>query len=314
MIAATPHRSHRPKEAHAQGWLVSVLLHGTIAFTAILLMKQVTIMPKDDAFKWNVAMVPAAQQAPSTAQAQSQAPTRSNPSAHRTPIPPTLPTAQTQPLSSPQPLEQQTTPPISEQPITPVRTESLTPTPAELTTSTRSAVHTTEPAEPIRHETVAPMVAEPLSTVKSVDVPAGISTKSDTQTSPSSAPAAILEEIAHSVQTPAQMAAISTIPSAAPTKRDYGWLSEAILRRVEELKRYPASARVDRAEGKVVVKAVINDDGNLGEVEVFQSSGYPMLDKAAVETMRQAAPFHLPHPLGQPRMTIKIPMSYRLDR
>jgi protein TonB len=158
------------------------------------------------------------------------------------------------------------------------------------------------------------MVAEPLSTVKSVDVPAGIPTESDAQTSPSSALAAILEETAHSVQTPAQMAAISTIPSAAPAKRDYGWLSEAILRRVEELKRYPASARVDRAEGKVVVRAVINEDGNLGEVEVFQSSGYPTLDKAAVETMRQAAPFHLPHPLGQSRMTIKIPMSYQLDR
>ena len=314
MIAATPHRSHRPKEAHAQGWLVSVLLHGTVAFTAILLMKQVTIMPKDDAFKWNVAMVPAAQQAQSTVQAQNQAPTRSGSSAPGTPIPPTQQTTQAQPLSSPQPLEQQTTQPISEQLITPVRTESLTPTPAEPTTSTRSAVHTTEPAEPIRHETAAPMVAELLSTVKSVDVPAGVSTESHAQTSPSSAPAAILEETAHSVQTPAQMAAISTVPPAAPTKRDYGWLSEAILRRVEELKRYPASARVDRAEGKVVVKAVINDDGNLGEVEVFQSSGYPTLDKAAVETMRQAAPFHLPHPLGQPRMTIKIPMSYRLDR
>jgi protein TonB len=110
------------------------------------------------------------------------------------------------------------------------------------------------------------------------------------------------------------MAAISPAPSNAPTKRDYGWLSEAIVRRVEELKRYPASARVDRAEGKVVVKAVINEDGSIGEVEVFQSSGHPGLDKAAVETMRQAAPFHLPRPLGQPRMTIKIPMSYRLDR
>ena len=314
MIAATPHRSQHPKEAHVQGWLVSVLLHGTVAFTALLLMKQVTIMPKDEAFKWNVAMVPAEQQAQSTAQAQNQAPTRSGPSAPGTPAPPTRQTAQAQPLSSPQPLEQQITQPISEQPLTPVRTESLTPTPAELTTPPRSAAHTTEPAEPIRHETAAPMVAEPLSTMKSVDVPAGVSTESDAQTSPSSAPAAILEETAHSAQTPAQMAAISTVPSAAPTKRDYGWLSETILRRVEELKRYPGSARVDRAEGKVVVKAVITEDGNLSEVEVFQSSGHPTLDKAAIDTMRQAAPFHLPHPLGQPRMTIKIPMSYRLDR
>jgi protein TonB len=65
------------------------------------------------------------------------------------------------------------------------------------------------------------------------------------------------------------MAAISPAPSIAPTKRDYEWLSEAILRRVEELKRYPTSARVDRAEGKVVVKAVINEEG-ASEVEVFQ--------------------------------------------
>ena len=63
-----------------------------------------------------------------------------------------------------------------------------------------------------------------------------------------------------------------------------------------------------------MVKAVIDEDGSIGEVNVFQSSGHPTLDEAAIETMRQAAPFHLPHPLGQPRMTIKIPMSYRLDR
>ena len=71
---------------------------------------------------------------------------------------------------------------------------------------------------------------------------------------------------------------------------------------------------MDQAEGKVVVKAIIYQDGSIGEVEVFQSSGHSGLDKAAVETMWQEAPFHKPHPLGQSRMTIKIPMSYRLDR
>jgi protein TonB len=145
------------------------------------------------------------------------------------------------------------------------------------------------------------MAAESTSIVKPAEAPMAVSAEPDAQT-------------VQSIQAPAQMATISQAPSNAPMKRDYGWLSEEILRRVEELKRYPASARIDRAEGKVVVKAVINEDGNLGEVEIFQSSGYLTLDKAAVETMRQAAPFHLPHPLGQPRMTIKIPMSYRLDR
>jgi protein TonB len=145
------------------------------------------------------------------------------------------------------------------------------------------------------------MVAESTSNMKPADPSTAVSAESDILTSPSD-------------QAPVQMAAISPAPSNAPTTRDYGWLSEAILRRVEELKRYPASARVDHAEGKVVVKAVIDEDGGIGEVEVFQSSGHPGLDKAAVETMREAAPFHLPRPLGQPRMTIKIPMSYRLDR
>lgn len=145
------------------------------------------------------------------------------------------------------------------------------------------------------------MAAQSTSIVKPAEAPMAVSAEPDTQT-------------AQYVQAPVQLASISPTPSNSPMKRDYGWLSEEILRRVEELKRYPASARIDRAEGKVVVKAVINEDGNLGEVEIFQSSGYLTLDKAAVETMRQAAPFHLPHPLGQPRMTIKIPMSYRLDR
>ena len=285
MIAAGPHRSGGHKEAHVQGWIISVLLHGTVAFTAILLVKQVQLVPRNEAFKWNVAMVSPTQQVQSTAQAQNQAPTRSVPSTTSTP-------------SSP---AQQTTPPISERAATPELPEPLVVTPTQPTPPSLSTAHTTQSTEPIRHETVTPMVAEPTSTAKLADPSTAVSTESDTLTSPSD-------------QAPVQMAAISPTPSNPQTKRDYGWLSEAILRRVEELKRYPASARVDRAEGKVVVKAVINEDGNLAEVEVFQSSGYPSLDKAAVETMRQAAPFHLPHPLGQPRMTIKIPMSYRLDR
>lgn len=111
-----------------------------------------------------------------------------------------------------------------------------------------------------------------------------------------------------------QVAALAPPASNRPARVDYGWLSEVILRRVEELKRYPAEARVDRTEGKVVVKAVINEDGSVDDVEVFQSSGSTTLDKAAIDLMRRAAPFSLPQLLGKPRVTIKIPMNYRLDR
>ena len=294
MIATDPPRSGSQKDAHVQGWLVSVLLHGTVAFAAILLVKQIQLVPQDEPFKWNVAMVSPAQPAQPvqpTASSPNQAPAPSVPSTTSASSPHVQQTQPAQTLPSPQPLSQQTTPSISERASTPVVTE---PPPPQPTTPSQSAAHTTQPAE-------APMV---------------VSAESAAQTAPSNTPSAILEQTAQSDQAPAptQMAAISPAPSNVPTKRDYGWLSEAILRRVEELKRYPSSARVDRAEGKVVVTAVINEDGSIGEVEVFRSSGHPSLDTAAVETMRQAAPFHLPRPLGQPRMTIKIPMSYQLDR
>lgn len=306
MIAAEPHRSRGHKGAHVQGWIISVLLHGTVALTAVLLVNQVHIVPKNEAFKWNVAMVSPTQQVQPTTSAQNQVstssvPSRSVPSTTSTPSPPAQQTVSAQTPSSPQPPAQQTTPPMLERAGTPELPEPLAATPAQLTPPSLSTAHITQSTEPNRHETVAPTVAEPTSIMKPADPSTTVSSESDILTSPSD-------------QTPVQMAAISQAPSNARTKRDYGWLSETILRRVDEFKRYPASARVDRAEGKVVVKAVINEDGDLGEVEVFQSSGYPTLDKAAVETMRQAAPFHLPHPLGQPRMTIKIPMSYRLDR
>ena len=61
MIAAEPYRSGGQKEAHVQGWLVSVLLHGTVALTAILLVKQIQLVPQNESFKWNVAMASPAQ-------------------------------------------------------------------------------------------------------------------------------------------------------------------------------------------------------------------------------------------------------------
>ena len=293
MIAEVPHRSGGHKESHVQGWLISVLFHGTVALIAIILIKQVQLAPQDDAFKWNVAMVSPAQQIQLAASSLIQAPARSAPST-------------TSPSS----------PPLRRGTPTQTLTQQAAPSPPQLTTPLPSAAHTIQSVEPIKHAAVASIAAEAESLVKPDDTPTAVSSSTDAVTGPSSAQPTIPEQTTRSEQASAQtqVAAIYPTPSNASAKRDYGWLSEAILRRVEELKRYPASARVDRAEGKVVVKAVIDEDGSISEVGVLQSSGHPTLDEAAVETMRQAAPFHLPHPLGQPRMTIKIPMNYRLDR
>jgi len=312
VIAAGPHRYEGRKDARVQGWLVSVLLHGTVALTAILLMKQTHLVPQNEAFTWDVAMASPAQPVQPTASPQNQEPDPLVPPTTSNPSPPVQQTASAQILPPSEPVAEQTTPSISDRGIIPIQTEVP---PLQQTTTSQPVTRTTQQSELTRHETVAPMVAEATPTVKPDEAPMAHSAESAAQTTPSNVPPSILEQTAQSEQAPSpmQVAAISPAPTGAPAKRDFGWLSEAILRRVEELKRYPASARVDRAEGKVVVKAVIHEDGSVNDVEVFQSSGHPGLDKAAIETLRQAAPFHLPRSLGQPDMTIKIPMSYRLD-
>lgn len=303
MIVTGLHRAGEPNAAHIQAWLISVLLHGTVVLAAAITVKQIQLAPQNDTFKWNVAMVsPAQPTAPSSNQRQVQS-VRSTTSAS----PPRLR------RSSSSQAFAQTTMTSSEQPAPRVAVEPSSP---QLTVPLPPTSQTIQRAELIRHETVARIASGTESGVRQDETPMAVSTSTIAEMELTSAQSAILERTTQSEHAAAQtqVAAISPTPSNASAKRDYGWLSEAILRRVEELKHYPASARVDRAEGKVVVKAVIDEDGSIGEVNIFQSSGHAALDEAAIETMRQAAPFHLPHPLGQPRMTIKIPMSYRLDR
>jgi len=312
MIAAEPDHSRDQKEAHVKGWLISLLLHGTVAFAAILLVKQTHLAPQHEPFKWDVAMMSLTQPVQPTTSFRNQAPAPLVQSTTSVPSPQTQQSASAETLPSPQPLAQQTTPSMYERPATPVVTE---PNPPQPTTPSQSATHTTQPAEPSRHEVREPMVSEAAAIVNPAAAPTAFPAESSTRATALSTPSAILEQIEPSVQAPApaELATVSSIPLNAQAKRDYGWLTETISRRVEELRHYPASARLDTAEGKVVVKFVIHEDGSIGEAEVFQSSGHPDLDKAALETLRQATPFHLPRPLGKPRMTLKIPIKYYLD-
>jgi protein TonB len=106
---------------------------------------------------------------------------------------------------------------------------------------------------------------------------------------------------------------IAMAPRSAPaTNTDYSWLAESLWRRVVELKRYPHEARLNRWEGKVVLKAVIREDGHLGDLQIQKSSGYDILDQDAMELVRKACPLHLKHPLGRPEVVVQIPINYAL--
>ncbi len=106
---------------------------------------------------------------------------------------------------------------------------------------------------------------------------------------------------------------VALTPRSAPTaKADYSWLAESLWRRVAELKRYPLEARLNGWEGKVVLTAVIREDGHLGDLRIQKSSGYEVLDQDAMELVRRVCPLHLKHPLGRPEVVVQIPISYAL--
>jgi len=86
-----------------------------------------------------------------------------------------------------------------------------------------------------------------------------------------------------------------------------------LWKRVAELKRYPSTARLNGWEGKVIVRAVVRNDGHLAELTVRESSGYEVLDRAALDAVRLACPLKLKHHLfGKPHVVVHIPISYTL--
>jgi protein TonB len=103
------------------------------------------------------------------------------------------------------------------------------------------------------------------------------------------------------------------VREVAQSQADFGWLSESLWKRIEQLKRYPMQARARRWEGKVVLEAVIRQDGTILECLVAESSGHGILDQDAVSVLRRASPLALKHPLGQEQITILVPIAYRLE-
>lgn len=53
------------------------------------------------------------------------------------------------------------------------------------------------------------------------------------------------------------------------------------------LPQYPSAAREQRLEGTVLLEVLVRADGRVGEARVKQSSGAPVLDEAALETVRR---------------------------
>jgi periplasmic protein TonB len=103
-------------------------------------------------------------------------------------------------------------------------------------------------------------------------------------------------------------------PTTTPkTRADYGWVRDALWRRIVEMKHYPAQARLNHLEGKVILRAVIRSDGHLEDLSVKESSGHRLLDEAAMDVIRRICPVPMKQALGRPEVVVMIPIDYRLE-
>jgi len=122
---------------------------------------------------------------------------------------------------------------------------------------------------------------------------------------------------AESVETQATpvLAPVLPAPVAADVQADAEAAYKARVRQaVAEHKHYPTLARRMREEGRVVVGFSLESSGALVAVHIKQSSGSERLDEAALQAVRDAAPFP-PFPEGSARQRweFSLPLSFMLD-
>lgn len=301
------------------GWIVSLSLHVGIIFLAGLLVAKIRLAPPSPLFQWDVTVVHPAdpgtrEPGPSEATAAPENPkprppgpsakkARSSPSvkpSQAAPVPPLTTTAPGHPPHNSEPTPQYVE---SRQPLA-----ESTPEPVQ-----EQQRMTSEPDVP--HSGGMPSTATPEDLPALQQTPAPL----EAQASPPVDPSTRLPESAAAPHPETSNPHVASVPSPAIAppgvrKPDYGWLADSLLQRIESLKQYPASARLNHLEGRVILRIVIEDDGRIASIAIAKSSGHDVLDQAALDTLRRASPIALSRPLEKSPVTIQIPLSYRLGR
>jgi len=302
------------------GWIISLCLHGTAMVVAAMFAARVGLAPPSALFHWDVTVVNPSG-APSTPSPTSDQPQSGSQSARmRAPSRPSPP-----PHSASRELPQ----PAKSALTTDVTASTLQASPPVLAPPSRdiereprqslASPHSqplASPHEEVGTEPPPTTVAEFPSDARQEQAPASPLTQDNEPLGQSLSP----PQAAHASpeQQLAPTATAALVPSArdipVTRKADYGWLAGILLPRIEALKHYPAEARLNHAEGRVVVRIVIQDDGHIASAVIAKSSGHDLLDQAALETIHQITPLTLSQPLEQASVTIHIPIGYYLDR
>lgn len=89
--------------------------------------------------------------------------------------------------------------------------------------------------------------------------------------------------------------------------------NEAVKELINKRKMYPSMARKRRMEGNVHVSFTVGSSGQLSSLYLSKTSGYDILDKAAIETVRNSSPFpSFGSCIKQPELKMNVVLVYEL--
>jgi protein TonB len=120
-----------------------------------------------------------------------------------------------------------------------------------------------------------------------------------------------------SMSAPTAMPVPAAAPATSPAPAEYtpppyapvllGWLVRH--------RDYPRAARLRRQEGTPRIAITLDMSGRLLALTLTESSGFALLDEAALDMARRAAPFPPPQfPRGTDRATFIVPVQFTLQR
>jgi protein TonB len=328
-LAQVAYSSHKP-----HGWVASALIHVLVVGVSLLLFAELRLAPQPEPFHWEISL---AQVAPPSPQVEPPTPVPPQPKHVVQPPPP----------PSPKPVE---TKPVVQRVQTVQTVQRIEPVVRQEEIALQHVNPVVESiaqhAEPVQQERQTLQNSEPVQRVEAIETPlAAVSTPDPisqtaqvlqtepvpvTTNEPVVAEAPVVNQpptVNHSapqpVEAPARVQQTGPVVASqqqaerpamvtAKTKADYSWLTQELLSRLERSKRYPYAARMNRWEGKVVVQAVVREDGQVVSLEIAESSGHAILDNDAMELIRKISPLHLKHPLGQTQVALLVPVGYSL--
>ena len=286
----------------APAWAISLVLHGAVIGLALAFSAQIKPLVQENLFSWDVALV---QRANSVSQSK--------------PVD-SMATSALSPVSKVLPSEGKSAPGRSRSVVKPMEQRIDTSSPSVEQKAEVSQVLVESAGQRVV-EAVEPN-AEPDSEAKESRVVASSSELVESQPIQREMMASALDsvmpaEVPNSQEASAPPSSMDrTVPTAvtpgSAVKADNRWLAESLWQRVAELKRYPNMARMNGQEGKVILKAVIRSDGQLADVVVQKSSGYSVLDEAAIEAVKRACPLDMKHAMGKPQIVVSLPIVYSL--